>query len=286
MSHAGNSHPGEAPTGHGSVPVIRTFRMAATVAGDDVPTFLLLHGIGLSHRFFTRLARILSDTGDVVSFDLPGFGASPKPDQQLRVEDYAELIGQHRATSRSGPVVVVGHSMGAQFAIELAVQNPELVSHVVLVGPVVDPARPTLRAQFLTLARDAPLEPLRTQVAVLYDYIRCGIPWFVTEAVAMRDYPSHLRIHGVTQPLLVIRGQHDPIAKPTWAKWLSDQNVSGELVTIAGKRHNVPHSGPTETATAITTFIGRGPELGERRPTDVRRSRAARARKVPNQGSG
>lgn len=235
--------------------VIRTFRVESARAGDEVPTFLLLHGVGLSHLAFSKLARILSRTGPVVSFDLPGFGCTPKPDAPLSVEDYAILIRQELTQKRIGPVVVVGHSMGVQFALELALQNPERVSHVVLVGPVVDPARRTLVAQFRALARDAVLEPPRTQLPVLYDYIRCGIPWFLTEATVMRDYPSHLRIQGLTQPLLVIRGQHDPIAKPAWATWLSNQSAAGELVTIPGKRHNVPHSDPEATAEAIIAFI-------------------------------
>ena len=37
--------------------------------------------------------------------------------------------------------VVVGHSMGAQFAVELALQQPPLVTHLVLIGPVVDSRR-------------------------------------------------------------------------------------------------------------------------------------------------
>ncbi len=146
---------------------MRTFHVPSAQTRRDVPTFVLLHGIGLSHRFFTRLARILSRTGHVVSFDLPGFGPTPTPVQRLSVEDYATLIAQELTTRHHGPFVVVGHSMGAQFALELALQHPHLVSQVVLVGPVVDPARRTLTGQFIALARDAPLEPLHTQIAVL-----------------------------------------------------------------------------------------------------------------------
>lgn len=235
-------------------PVIRTYRVPTTAIGADVPTYVLLHGIGLSHRFFTPLARALRKTGNVISFDLPGFGAAPRPNTPLLVEDFAALIARELRKRPVGRVVAVGHSMGAQFALDLALKNPDLVSHVVLIGPVVDPAQPSLTAQFVALARDAPLEPPLTQTAVAFDYIRCGIPWFLTAAPSMRDYPTHLRIHGLTKPLLVIRGQHDPIAKTPWASWLSGQSDNGRLVTIAMSRHNVPHSHPAATAEAITRF--------------------------------
>jgi pimeloyl-ACP methyl ester carboxylesterase len=190
---------------------VRTFHIPARTTAPAA-TFVLLHGVGLSHRFFSRLGRTLSDHGDVIAFDLPGYGPTRRPDRSLTVEDHAAVIATRLTAMGVGPVVVVGHSMGVQFAIELAPQHPELVSHVVLSGPVVDPSHRTLRAQALGLALDSPLEPPMTQLSVTVDYLRCGIRWFLTQAVVMRDYPTHVRIDDVTQPVLVLRGTKDPIA--------------------------------------------------------------------------
>lgn len=44
----------------------------------------------------------------------------------------------------------------------------------------------------------------------------------------MRDYPTHLRISDVSHPLLVIRGENDPIAKAQWCDWLLQQVREGE----------------------------------------------------------
>ena len=233
--------------------VAHAFRIASQAEGA-VPTYVLLHGIGLSHAEFTRVARVLRESGNVVSYDLPGFGANPRPQRNVSVEDHARLVAGHLDSRKFGPVVAVGHSMGAQFAVELAVLRPDLVSHVVLVGPVVDPAYPTLRAQALGLARDAPLEPLRTQAMVSLGYLQTGIRWFLAQALVMRDYPIHLRVQAVTQPLLVIRGKTDPIAKPAWAQWLADHVRRGRVVTIDGFRHNVIHAAPGPVAEAIRYF--------------------------------
>lgn len=243
----------EAQTQAASQLDIDVFRIPYVGSGS-APTYLLLHGLGLSHREFTGLARILSKTGHVVSFDLPGFGLTQKPNRALTVEDHATVIKQKLVALPVGPVIAVGHSMGAQFAVELARQDPDAVSHVALIGPVVDAERRTLIAQGWGLLLDGPREPLATQVMVLHSYLRCGVLWFLKTAKAMRDYPTHLRIADLVQPLLVIRGERDPIAKAQWCDWLSRQVPGGYLVTVPGRHHNVAHSDPAAIAAAILTF--------------------------------
>jgi pimeloyl-ACP methyl ester carboxylesterase len=232
---------------------MRTLIVPSTVA-DPGSTHVLLHGVGLSHRSFTRLARILSRTGRVVSFDLPGFGPTPKPGRPWSVEDYATALRAELARLRIGPVVVVGHSMGAQFAIELARQDPDRVSHLVLVGPVVDIAKRTLREQLLGLLRDSALEPPATQAMVAFDYLRCGVPWFLTESAVMRDYPTASAIAGVRRPVLIVRGEHDPIADAQWCASLARRAPDARVETIAGSRHNVVHSNAAAVADAIRAF--------------------------------
>lgn len=218
------------------------------------PTFLLLHGIGLSHRSLAGLAEHLSPVGRVISYDLPGFGSNPRPRHRLTVEDHAALILRELGERGAGPVVVVGHSMGAQFAIEVARQAPGSVTHVVVIGPVVDVKRPTLTAQALALARDSVAEPLVTQLMVALDYVRCGPRWFFTQATAMRDYPTYRAIADIAHPVLVIRGENDPIADAPWCESLAGRAADGRLVTIPGHRHNVPHSNPADTAEVIAAF--------------------------------
>jgi pimeloyl-ACP methyl ester carboxylesterase len=218
------------------------------------PTYLLLHGIGLSHRAFIGLEAHLSRSGRVINFDLPGFGSTPRPSHRMSVEEYAVAIRRELQTRDAGPVVVVGHSMGAQFAVELARQDPDAVTHVVLVGPVVDEKKRTLAAQSLALLRDSALEPPRTQFMVITDYLRCGPRWFLREVRSMLDYPTHAAITDITQPVLVMRGENDPIADASWCEALRRYAVDGSVVTIANKRHNVVHSDPSASAAAIITF--------------------------------
>lgn len=233
-------------------PRLRTFSVPGPTEG---PTYVLLHGIGLSHREFTGMARVLRASGRVIAFDLPGYGSNPRPPQQVNVHDHAALVGRKLETLGVGPAVVVGHSMGAQFAVELARQSPWLVDRVVLVGPVVDAGKRTLRQQAVSLLRDSALEPPKTQAMVLRDYLRCGVPWFATQSGVMRDYPIEVAIAEIAHPVLIIRGADDPIADAAWCRSLARRAADGHAVSIVGNRHNVPHSDPVATAAAILAFV-------------------------------
>ena len=85
----------------------------------------------------------------------PASGRRPHPEEALSVEEYARFTGETLARLGITSCVVVGHSMGVQFALELARQQPSLVSHLVLIGPVVDSRRRTVLQQAIALARDS-----------------------------------------------------------------------------------------------------------------------------------
>ena len=108
----------------------------------------------------------------------------------------------HLGTSSA---VLVGHSMGAQWVVELAATRPDLAAGVVLIGPVADDARRTTLAQSAALFRDALREPLGANAIVFVDYARCGPAWFSTQLRWMIAYPIEERIRTISAPLLVLR---------------------------------------------------------------------------------
>ena len=220
-------------------------------SGGTGPVFLLLHGVGLSHRPYRRLAKHLAPHARVIALDLPGFGATPKPHRSISVEEYAGLISAVLDVLGVAQCVAVGHSMGAQFALELALQRPDAITHVVLAGPVTDSEHPTAVRQTLVLARDSLLEPLPTNSVVFTDYIRTGPRWYFTEVAAMLAYPTVDRIAGLTAPLLVLRGSDDPIATDDWCGRLIDAAGAGTLRTFPGHRHVVVHTAAADVANAI-----------------------------------
>jgi pimeloyl-ACP methyl ester carboxylesterase len=227
------------------------------------PTFVLLHGIGMSHRYFRRLRAELDLVGPTYALDLPGFGATPKPGRALSVSEYAQFTGRMLDALGIESCVAVGHSMGTQFAMDLALQRPSLVSHLVLIGAVVDSRRRTVLQQGLALARDSIRERPSTNAIVVSDYARCGPRRYLTELGAMMAYPTEDRIGSVQAPVLVIRGARDPIASSRWSRLLANRAQNATMIEVARGPHVVQESAPQRVFGAITQFVGAGVSVGD-----------------------
>jgi len=212
---------------------------------------VLVHGIGMSHRYLARLHDVLGEDRAVFSIDLPGFARLPTPDFDVDVTAMSQALGEVIESLGLGPVVLVGHSMGAQWVVEAALQRPDLVAHVVAIGPVTDDEHRSLGAQAIALARDTLGETPVINAIVFTDYLRCGLPWYLTQARHMVAYPIEDRVAGLRRGLLIIRGEHDPIAGVEWCRRLRERAPSAALVTIPGRYHVAQFSSPRAVADAI-----------------------------------
>ncbi|OUE25870.1 alpha/beta fold hydrolase [Clavibacter michiganensis] len=241
-----------------ALPRIAWFRASAHADAhdDDRPVFLLIHGVGLSHRSFSRLARELVAHGTVIAPDLPGFGHAPGARRRVSIEEMAEALLPHLdgASIGRGRLVVVGHSLGAEVGIEVARLRPVLTRCLVLIGPVVDPDASTASGQARRLMIDMVLEPPLTGAMVGRDYLRGGLLSFAAGVTSMLRYDAMDRIGAVRSPLLVLRGARDPVAPAAWTARLGALGRAGRATDVPGAVHNVPHSHPREVATIIAAF--------------------------------
>ena len=217
---------------------------------------VLIHGIGMSHRYLSRLHDELAADGPVFSIDLPGYAGLPKPGRDVGVEAMAHALSQVIESLDVGAVVLVGHSMGTQWVTDVAVQAPELVSELVLIGPVADARHRSFFAQMRALTVDSIREPLDVNALVFTDYVRCGVPWYLAQLRHMLAYRPEERVGEVLAPILLIRGERDPIAGLDWCRRLRDLASTATLVLIPGRAHNAQHSSPSAVASAIRAHTG------------------------------
>jgi pimeloyl-ACP methyl ester carboxylesterase len=223
--------------------------------GAVEPTIVLVHGIGMSHRYLSRLHRELSTRARVISVDLPGFGGLPKPAGDVDVTRMASALAAAFDVVREGRIVLVGHSMGAQWVIEWAAQRPASVASVVAIGPVVDERHRTAPRQALALGIDTLGESPLVNGIVFTDYLRCGVPWYQRQLKHMLAYGTEQRIRDVRAPVLIIRGGADPVAGRSWCRALRDAAGTARLVEIPGRRHVVQHSAAHEVASAVLRHL-------------------------------
>lgn len=233
------------------------FRVLSSHPSADaaVPAFVLIHGIGMSHRYLARLHRTLAASGEVHSVDLPGFGGLPKPAAPLPVPEMARALGAVLDRLGVQGAVLIGHSMGAQWVVELAAQRPDLASAVVVIGPVSDDRHRSVLEQSTALAVDTIGEPLDGNITSFADYLRCGPFWYLNQLRHMIDYPIEERVSALACPLLIIRGLHDRVAGQDWCRRLRDRAPGSSLVIVPAHRHLVQHTAPRAVAGAIIAFL-------------------------------
>jgi pimeloyl-ACP methyl ester carboxylesterase len=241
-------------------PVARWARVPSASPADDAPVFVLVHGLGLSRLSFSRLARVLAAHGTVLAPDLPGFGAAPGPGRRLGVDELTEVLlprldALAAPAAGRAPLVVLGHSLGAEIAVEIARRRPHLVRALVLVGPVVDPAAASALGQGRRLLLDMVGEPPLTACMVTRDYVRGGLFSYAAGTRSMLRYDTAGRLRDVTAPLLVLRGAHDPVAPRGWAAELAGLVEDGTSADVPGGVHNVVHSRPDEVGRLVLEFL-------------------------------
>ena len=104
-----------------------------TDEGRGVP-LLFVHGFPLSRGAWQKQADALRSSYRVIASDLRGFGESEAGTGTTTMTQYADdlhALLQQRAT---GPVVLIGHSMGGYVTLAFARQYPEMVRGLVLVS--------------------------------------------------------------------------------------------------------------------------------------------------------
>ena len=95
---------------------------------------VLLHGLGSSGRYWNEPSKLLAEKFQVYSFDLLGFGESPRPAPFSYAQwQQADALRQAMWSEHIwGKVNLVGHSLGALVALEFAKRYPKKVRSLVL----------------------------------------------------------------------------------------------------------------------------------------------------------
>jgi len=95
-------------------------RLASSVAGQGDTAVLLIHCWCGNREFYAEQVCVLSDRYRVVSFDLPGHGASGRPARAWSVTGFADDVVAVADAYGLERIVLVGHSMGGPIALAAA----------------------------------------------------------------------------------------------------------------------------------------------------------------------
>jgi 3-oxoadipate enol-lactonase len=103
----------------------------ATIRGDG-PPILAIHAIGLDRRMWDEVALWLATDATVIAYDLRGHGAASGAPPITSIAHLAADAAALLKALDTGPVHVIGLSLGGAVAQELALGSPSLVSGLTL----------------------------------------------------------------------------------------------------------------------------------------------------------
>jgi pimeloyl-ACP methyl ester carboxylesterase len=109
--------------------------IAYTDQGKGNHTLIFVHGLGSNHKAWQKNVTELSKDYRCISLDLPGYGQSSKGSYPFGMAFFADQIDAFIKALGIKKATLIGHSMGGQIAITLALRQPGYLTSLVLAAP-------------------------------------------------------------------------------------------------------------------------------------------------------
>jgi pimeloyl-ACP methyl ester carboxylesterase len=187
-----------------------------------------------------------------------GFDAELLPAPAWRgVPDEIERYGRRLADdlNRDGRrvAVLVGLSAGTQAAAVTATLT-ELVDHLLLVSPTIDPSKRTMPRQLGNWLKGDPHES-GAFTRHLADWARAGLPRILRGFRTAIELPLEDVLPQVRARLTIVHAEFDPLTSYDFASRLVGAN-SGRLLVAPGGSHSWPQDDPDGFAELIMELTG------------------------------
>ena len=109
-----------------------TYIADKTPGGPDETPLLLLHGAGSSLEQWRENLTAFAEQRPVYALDLLGFGGSQKVPVALNTDLWVAQVAAFWQTFLGQPVILMGHSLGASVALQVATSHPDQVARLVM----------------------------------------------------------------------------------------------------------------------------------------------------------
>jgi pimeloyl-ACP methyl ester carboxylesterase len=261
------------------------------IFGSGPETLLFVHGLGTTGKSWHRLIPTLSPYFQCITLDLPGYGHSTKSNFPFSISFFAKKIAAFLDHLNLHQVIIVGHSMGGQVALEVALHYPDKAKGMVLFAPAgfetftkagrdlilqwytpellkdLTPAqvRRNFEANFYTAPPEME-EMIKERLAMMktpeYDHFCMMIPQCVK---GMLEEPVFEYLENIKIPVLVYFGKNDKlIPSPLLRREVDTASIaekgteklsSGRLILLENCGHFIPMECPEKVADSCQQFL-------------------------------
>ena len=240
------------------------------------PVVLLLHGLGVNASSWSLQFDPLIKAGfRPLAPDLPGFGESRYDGRGWTIKRVVAMLADLLAGLGSGPIYLVGISLGGMVAQQLVLDHPHLVKKLILVSSfaALRPERSTgwfylLRRVLLVVFKGIPeqaafvanrLFPQPEQEALrrlfVEQIVQADPRAYRAAMLAIALFDSRRNFSRIKVPVLVVSGANDGTASPSMQKTLAQGIPNARQIIIAGAGHAVSVDHPEEFNQAMMDFL-------------------------------
>ena len=252
---------------------------------------LLVHGFGVDSHTWDYIKSDLAKTHRVISVDLKGFGASPKPkDNQYSLLNQRDILIDFIRENKLQNITLIGHSMGGGIALlavlELLESNSDIkIKKLVLMDAIAYPQREPRFIRILRMpiigflavhALPSSWQVKQVMKEAFYDEEK--IPLHLVDAYARNlkqpgskaallqvakqiipDDVNHFstRYGAIKTSTLIIWGENDRIVPIAVGNQLNHALTNSKLVTITKCGHAPQEEKPLETLRIIIENLER-----------------------------
>jgi len=238
--------------------------------GDPV---VLVHGLADDHRAWRRVVAPLMLTRRVVLYDLRGHGGSPLGQADGSLAQLGADLVEVLDDAGLGRAVVAGFSLGGTIAMRAAIDAPERVAGLALVGTssrVNKAARGWYEERAAMAERDDPelRKTLDGDTEDVYrnrpEEIEAGLRirrestadprGFANACLAMaslNERPLDDELGAIGMPTVIVAGDADQHCPPRASEIIAERIPGGTMQVLEDTGHPLPVERPDEVADAI-----------------------------------
>ena len=256
------------------------------VQTDTIP-IVLIHGTGASLHTFNAWSDSLKKLHRVIRMDLPAYGLTgPFPDGNYTIAHYTALLKDFLTALNIKQCVLVGNSLGGEIAWNFTLEQPGMVTKLILIDaagypiasksvpiafslakiPIINKLLTFITPRFLVRAsvENVYFDSSKVTDLVVERYFNLTLrsgnrKAFVDRLKIPKDTSTHKNIKNIQQPTLILWGAEDLLIPVENAYKFQEDLPNNTLVILENTGHTPMEESPLESLAPVISFLKTAP---------------------------
>ncbi len=236
---------------------------AGDLEAPGIPVIFCHGSGGRHHHWVYQIRGLRGEEIKPLAVDLPGHGKSEGSPLES-IENYRDWLGYFAEAAGLAKFVVAGHSMGGAIALAYALEYPEQISGLILVGSggrlrVLPALLEALKAGTVpSTFADYLYGPYTGEKLIKEgkkDIAETAASLYYTDLSACDNFDVMEELPRIDQQVLIICGSEDRLTPVKYSTYLQQKLPKAELVIIDGAGHMVMLEKPEAVNSAICAYV-------------------------------